>query len=309
MNHIGNVIRELRLNLGMSQKVLAEGICSGKYIYLIEKGERSPSIEMTEMLSDKLGEDLFEYNQYLNCFDPISVNKKIKLFNEYRRSSDFTTLAIVTNESMKLPDFNHEPWIYEIQVNHLSYRIFIEQKFIDAIDEINYILHNVNMKYKNRECIANLYILLSTSYQAIGDIVNGEKAVLAAFDIIQNKKKSRKYNQIVISTYLNMMTMYYFIGEYDKAIELGLELNHYQLKMDSYERAHFTSFYLSYSYYEKGNKNDAITWFVKGLYLLAYGYKPMDVYYISTFKPFNILINDQSINPELIKEIKKIYKL
>lgn len=36
---IGNIIKKQRTFLKMSQQELAEGICSAKYIYLIEKEE------------------------------------------------------------------------------------------------------------------------------------------------------------------------------------------------------------------------------------------------------------------------------
>ncbi len=45
----------------MSRKELAENICSEKYLYLIEKGDRTPSSEITRLLGDKVGVDIFKY--------------------------------------------------------------------------------------------------------------------------------------------------------------------------------------------------------------------------------------------------------
>jgi DNA-binding XRE family transcriptional regulator len=53
MNRIGNVIKEFRCKFDMSRKELSANICSEKYVYLIEKGERSPSTDITVAFSDK----------------------------------------------------------------------------------------------------------------------------------------------------------------------------------------------------------------------------------------------------------------
>lgn len=63
---IGNIIEEQRVSLGMSRKELSEGICTQKYVYLIEKNERNPSAYILNSFSDRLGLDLFDYYQYLN---------------------------------------------------------------------------------------------------------------------------------------------------------------------------------------------------------------------------------------------------
>lgn len=59
MNHIGNVIKTLRCNLGLAAIDTAKDICTEKYLYLIEKGERIPSVEITRFIGTRLGTDLF----------------------------------------------------------------------------------------------------------------------------------------------------------------------------------------------------------------------------------------------------------
>ncbi len=100
MNCIGSVIKEYRKRKKISRKSLADGLCSEKYIYLIEKGERTPSAEMSALLGDKLGIDLFEYYEYVDCIDPIDVNQAIKLFTRYRNGNDMVALKRVTDEAM-----------------------------------------------------------------------------------------------------------------------------------------------------------------------------------------------------------------
>ena len=49
---IGPIIKEKRISQGLTQKELADGICTDKYIYLIETKQRNPSVKM---LNKKIG--------------------------------------------------------------------------------------------------------------------------------------------------------------------------------------------------------------------------------------------------------------
>lgn len=49
--HFGVLLKELRTKYNMSRESLAEGICTPKQIYRIEKGFSQPSIYMLNQLS------------------------------------------------------------------------------------------------------------------------------------------------------------------------------------------------------------------------------------------------------------------
>ncbi len=66
---LGIIIKNLRTKKGLTQKTLAEGICSKEYIYLLEKGKRIPSAYILELLSLKLNENLTSY--LMNTKDPV----------------------------------------------------------------------------------------------------------------------------------------------------------------------------------------------------------------------------------------------
>lgn len=53
------LIRQLRMEKGLTQEQLAEGICSPVTISRIENGTQQPSGRVLEMLLDRLGDDLF----------------------------------------------------------------------------------------------------------------------------------------------------------------------------------------------------------------------------------------------------------
>lgn len=53
------LIRQLRLEKGLTQEQLAEGICSAVTVSRIENGTQQPSGRVLELLLDRLGEDVF----------------------------------------------------------------------------------------------------------------------------------------------------------------------------------------------------------------------------------------------------------
>ena len=82
MNHIGKVIKQFRDLRELSRAELAKGICSEKYVYLIEKGKRTPSTQIMRHFCNKLKTDLFLYYEYLDCKDPINTYFFICEFNK-----------------------------------------------------------------------------------------------------------------------------------------------------------------------------------------------------------------------------------
>ena len=307
MNHIGNVIKEVRCNLDMSRNELSENVCSEKYLYLIEKGERTPSTDIVRLFSAKLGADLFEYYKYLDCDDPVKVFEAIKQFNTYRRIADFESLKKLNDSIAVLPDFQKMHWKYEIEVNRITCMVFLEQKYNEAITCINEILKQIEPMYLEEEYTANLYLLLSTCYQILNEIVGATQALSKADQIVHNKQNIAKYNQIIVSVKLNTMTLYHLNGEYDAAIEEGLSINRFQLESNSYERANFTFYYLAYAYYKKGLNEDAFEWFEKCLYDFLIHYSPIPAYYISNYNLFYELLNDKRVSHELVTKIRNKY--
>ncbi len=307
MNHIGNIIHKLRLKQGMSRKKLCENICSDKYLYMVEKGLRSPSTEIVRLLSIRLGNNLFEYYEFLDCDEPIQVNKLVNKFTMYRAIADFNKLEEANDRAAKLPDFKKAPWKYEIEVNNVAHSVFVDHKYEVVIEKINQLIDKIEPRYREEGFTANLYIMLSTCYQFYHNIEKSKEAILKANEILNNKTMLPRYSQIIISVKLNIMTLAHISGENDLAIEHGIWINHYQLETNTYERANFTYYYLAYAYYNKEMKKEAVEWFEKCLYELLIHYSPVPAYYISTYGPFYELFSRDYISEELINKIKKQY--
>lgn len=309
MNYIGHVIEKYRYKMGISRKELAENICTEKYVYLIEKGKRSPSADMVNLLGDKLGIDLFDYYQYLDCINPIDVRDNINKFNMYRAKSDFSKIKEVTDSALRLPDFHSKPWIYEVEFNKISYMVFSEQRYDESIIELENFINNIEPRYSNSTIVANAYVLISSCYQLTGDLLRAKDVISSAYEIIKNKNKNEKYEQVIISIKISSITMHYLLNELNEVIDEGIELLEYQYKVNSYERAHYTFFYLGFAYYKLELYDEAFKYFKKGFYLLMIDYKPMEVYYISMQDLFDTLLNHSGISQEMICEFKNKYNL
>ncbi|KAF5067159.1 hypothetical protein DSECCO2_256280 [anaerobic digester metagenome] len=307
MNHIGNVIKEVRSNLGMSRNELSENICSEKYLYLIERGDRTPSTEIVRLFSIKLGTDLFDYYQFLDCIDPIKVCESINQFETYQRDADFVSLKKFSDTISELPDFKRKPWVYEIAANKITHMLFVEHKCNETITYTEEILSKIEPKYSEKEFVVKLYVILSTCYQIMNDVAKAKQIISIANQIVTNKRNIRSYNQHIISLKLNTMTLCHLCGEYDAAIEEGLWINRFQLESNTNALSNFVFYYLAFSYYKKGMIDEAFEWFEKCLYELLVHYSPIPAQYISNYPLFYELFNDKRTSPDLISKIKNKY--
>lgn len=307
MNYIGNVIKEYRSMIHMSRSALASNICSDKYLYLIEKGERTPSTEVTRLLGDKMGVDLFKYHEYLDCLDPVRVNFYIEKFNRYRRESDFRSLSIQTKEASKMEDYQTAPWKYEIELNVLATQVLGEGDFLHAIPLIEDIIEEMEKKKLENICYVNFLVLLSTCFQMDRDMIKAKKIVMRAYESIKNKQKINKYVQTVVAVKINKITMHYLSGEWDFVIEDALNLNEYQQEMYYKECLHHGFFYLAFSYYQKGAEEEGIKWFEKALSIMLIHHKPIEMFYMRSYEMFGVMVKDRRVSQDLIQKINTEY--
>lgn len=57
---VGDIIKVLREQKGLTQKELSIGICTEQHLYRIEKSKRLPSAYLVNLLSKKLGRELID---------------------------------------------------------------------------------------------------------------------------------------------------------------------------------------------------------------------------------------------------------
>lgn len=307
MHHIGQVINEYRRNLGLTRSNLSKGICSEKFLYLVEKGERKPSAPMLRLFSNKLGVELFEFYQYMDCKEPIKVRDAMFQCSRLRRIGDFQALWELNERMKTLPDFGKKPWKYEIEVNRFAVMLYRDQEVQKAVVEMEALIASIEPVYAEEEFTAGLYGMLSNGYQILNDVENAKRASTIATSIVSNKKGNTRYNQIYTSVKLTAISLAYYTGEYELAIKEGLDITQYQEENSAYERLNITYYFLACAYYKNGQTDIAFQWFEKCLLNLLAFHSPSMAYYVTMDELYETLAGDQRVKAELLGMLKQFY--
>ncbi len=307
MAYIGQVIQKLRVNRKLSRNTLSNGICTEKYLYLIEKGQRTPSSEVSHLLSARLGVDLFQYYEFLDCIEPIYVHDAINKLNAYRRTTNFSESIVLIRELALHPDFQKPPYSYELEVDKLGYRMFIKNEYVDAIEDIISLIDSIDNKYSEEEFTANLYVLLSTALQNSMRLEEAKKAQNQAMSILENKEGITRYHQVIYSSRLNRMTLAYLEGDYQEVINDGLWLNEFNIRTNSFERSDFTYYYIAMGYWGLGHEDEAMRWLEKCVFALLIHPNSNVVKIILSFGPFKEMIKNSDMCGKIRCKLKDIY--
>jgi len=307
MGYIGKVVKEFRIKRNLSRNDLAAGICSEKFLYLIEKNDRTPSADVLRLFSNRLGVNLFEYYEYVDCKEPIKVREAMYQCARLRRTSEFPKLKEITEVMKSLPDFSKNPWRYEVLVNQYCIMLFQDMDIKGTIEGVEEVIAHLEPEYADEEFTAGLYALLSTGYQMIMDIENAKRTYEIGSKIIDHTKGNSRYDQIHVSLKLTAMSLALYGGDYKEAIEVGLELVQLQEATSSYERFNITSYFLACAYYKDGQEELAFQWFDKSAHHLLMLYRPSIAYHIHSSDLFETFTNDPSAKRDLIVWLKEKY--
>jgi tetratricopeptide (TPR) repeat protein len=308
MENIGNIIEKFRSMKGQCRKDLSKDICTEKYLYMIEKGKRTPSAQIIRSLGDKLGVDLFEYYEYLDCEEPIEAKSAVDGFNKLRRESDWDSLEIINKEAALLDDFKKVPWSYEIELNRLTISVLKNGECSESIVQIHKCIEQIKKNSFKNVCVVNFYVLLSICYQMRMEIGKAKEIIVLAITAFEGKETIEKYSQIRMTLSLNKIALHYSAGEFEKVVCEGLKLCDYEEKKCCNTRSHHTFFYLAFAYYRLGKEDEGIMWYVKALYSILIKEKNADMNYISNYEMFDLMLHDKRISRDLVAEVKKKYK-
>lgn len=308
MSHIGDIILEFRTKRKMSRNELAAGICTEKFLYLIEKNDRSPSADVLRQLSNRLGVNLFEYYEYLDCMEPVRVQAAMMQCARVRRTSEFPEMKDITEAMKTLPDFSTNPWRYEVINNQYCIMLFHDMNIKGAIEGMEEFLDQLEPEYADEEFTAGFYSMLSTGYQMMKDVENAKKSYENGIKIIDKMKDNSSYNQIHVSLKITALSLAMCAGDYKKAIEEGVELVKYQEYTSSYERLNITYYFLACAYYLDGQEEPAFQWFDRALYDLLMRHRPSLAYFICTNDLFETLAAHPRAKRGLIESLKENYQ-
>ncbi len=103
--HFGEFLQELRLSRNMTREQLAQGICTPKQIYRIEKGVYEPSLYLINQLSIKFNLDLNDYFKMYFTNITITGLEGINNINSAIESGDMPLLRSIINKYEDLEDF------------------------------------------------------------------------------------------------------------------------------------------------------------------------------------------------------------
>lgn len=292
---IGLIIKEKRLDKGWSQKKLAEGICTNKYISLIETNQRNPSVNMLNKLSKRLEIDLFEYYQYFHLENPSIVLEYKRKFERYIQLGDLEKLRLESNKAAKLPMFQSKPLIYDITIINLLYEGIVEGKNNQAIEKIKKILRKENLKIDPLTRV-NGYIALSTLYQLKKQLDKARNALFLAYELIKDKGEFSRYQITCVSLLISLTSLLYHEENYNELTNCSQKLLAFQKKHNEYNRIYYGEFYLSIGYYQKKQFVESKKHFMRALYSMTLFENNMDIKFIKNKKIFGELVEYFSID-------------
>lgn len=258
MGNIGYVIKQLREKSNMSQKELAHGICTPKYIYLIEKGDRTPSCEILDQLGKQLDVNLFDIYKFMDCKHPLTVREVLTDFTKYRRQMNLTMLLKSTENAVKIPDFANIPFSQEIEENKLMYLIF-NKKYEKAQKSLIENIDLLNKCYVGYQCNMQLKMLLALCYEGLGDMCNACLVIKNVLESLIQKNDFYKKSHLIITAYCTYLFIYSIAGKYEDVIDKGLGVYTFQMEFNLHPWLHNTCFLLAFAYKKLGIQKIAMS--------------------------------------------------
>lgn len=164
--HFGIYLRELRESRQWTQEQLAQGICSSKQIYRIEKGTYEPSLYLLNQLSIKFNLDLntyykihfsnsstssfYVYNQIQDAIKANNLKLLKDLVHQYNLHPDFTTgsnLQLMCYAKALILSLDNQEYLSSIDICYKG--IYIEAPSFDLKNIRNSFLSNTGMALIN----------------------------------------------------------------------------------------------------------------------------------------------------------------
>ena len=102
---IGDLIKHYRIEKGLSQDQLAEGICSRKYISQLETHQNIPTLFIINALSTRLGVNLYDSYAIMLQHHDIETHETIVRLNKAIGKADFNTIQSIVETYQSLPPF------------------------------------------------------------------------------------------------------------------------------------------------------------------------------------------------------------
>lgn len=302
---IGNIIKKQRIFLEITQEELAEGICSAKYIYLIEKEERNPSAYVLNQLSEKLFIDLFEYYQYLEFENPVAVIEHRKNIDKYIQAGDLQKLKDESLIAARSEDFKQEPLIYDIMVIDYLHKGLLEGKTSKVINQLTSTFEKKELNIDPLTLI-NGYIVLSTCYQLEEKLDKAKEVLEIAYELIENKKEFPRYHTVIINVMISLISYYYNVNEYEELEKYSKILLNFQKEYNKYSQIYYPYFLLSFAHYKKNQLVQSKRYFMEAVHSTLLFKNKTDLKIIKNMLDLDELIDELAIDDYYVKSIYEL---
>lgn len=270
MKNLGPLLRTLREEKSLSRSELAEGVCTEKYLYLIEKGERTPSADVLRSLSQTLKVDLFQYYRFFNCQDPLAMTQIMSEFAIAQRRGDLKLHVEIILKAQELQDFKRKPWSYILDAHLISYNLLTYTDIPASYQKIRKLINEMESIYLEAPHVAPLYLVYSIALQHYYNFGEAYQYALKAENIFADNLdffyNDTPYMQAEAKS--STLICLYRMKQYEKIIEQGEEFVEFLAKSGTYSRMETILAFLAFSYQKLGRNQEAIRRFKHSLQIL-----------------------------------------
>ena len=251
------LIRELRSASGLTQEQLAEGICTRKTIYSIEKGVQKPDLFTFNSLMKRLNVNPMQYYNDVASEDDMYIFEKTRITNKMLKASDFEGLKTQLNE-MEQDNRFAEGLGYSFLLTQRS-TLYSQGAYMDTNLAIKYSMEYLKIFRPNFE-IEKIpdYFLSDSEINIINNIAtayihsgNAEKSLEIRYMLMENIEKHYTANiySFVLRTYHTIIkdiakTLVEEVGRYEECIQIA------EKGMDIIKNAHHTNLYIHFAWYK-----------------------------------------------------------
>ncbi|MDX8360965.1 MULTISPECIES: helix-turn-helix domain-containing protein [Bacillaceae] len=218
---IASNLRELRKFQKISQKRLAEGICTQSYISMIEKGEISPSATILHAFAIRLGVDI---NYFFDVQENLMYqyqDELIKLIKEARDKNDYTEIRQLLKKQEQNPFMSSTKMQKFMNYHKGLCCYFLDHDAKEAIEILNQTLstdEHTQGLYHSEDIEA--LVAIASIHTEEKKWPEAKPYFLQAFDIVKRYQAAIKI-QTVQKVYYNYIRLLYLSGSYTEIIQVA----------------------------------------------------------------------------------------
>lgn len=275
LTQIGKLFYFFRKQHKLSREQFCEHICSPKYIYLIEKGERTPSIQVLEALSFKHGIEFNDYLLFIDYGNPFLIKDTLDQMDNLMIKRNFSALRQITEAAQSTEEFSTPPFNHRIAFNFAWLLVNETKEYGKAIELLNEILNQLGSStlnptpdsYPNFRPLLRSHGLLAICTIQEGDLLSG----LTQLQMVYNQLLSRRYLESLKSTFISVaLNLCYALSlnkNFDQTKAISHDLIEFQKKINHLDRLHLSFSHLGHALYHLGHFDESKLWLQKSIQL------------------------------------------